>query len=314
VDHLVLACDQSPLALASARTIVEQLEVLHPKLAVEIRAARGGTRKRGARRGGNSLFRSLERKSVDAVVVPVESLPDELPAGLEITGVGERLAPFQALVSSKGTLLDELPDGGRIGVPDDLTRFQLTGHRSDFHPVALRQPLGASLQRVKKGQLDGMIAPVVELELLGWQDIVAEVLDGSVFLPAPGRGAMALVSVEGDKRAGKWLEPLDDVSTRCAVEAERALVLEMNGVNGTLGALAQISGKRIQLEAALWSTDGQEVVRDSLSGEMEHGAELGRVLAEKLFDLGADRLLKRGRRSSRAPETISGIPVAGGWN
>ena len=122
---------------------------------------------------------------------------------------------------------------------------------------------------------------------------------------------MALVVREGDRRCEKWLEPLEDAPSRYAVEAERALVREMNGVNGTLGALAQVSGKGLQLEAALWSSDGQEVVRDSLLGEVGRGAELGRVLAEKLYDLGADRLLRRGRRSSRTLEKTSSGSGAG---
>ena len=311
VDQLVLACEHSPLALACTRTVLEQLEVLHPKLAVEIRPVRGHARNRRLKRGTSFLLRSLERKSANAVVVPVGDLPDDLPAGLQIVVVGERLAPFQALVSSSGTLLDDLPEAGRIGVRDDLTRFQLADHRPDLNSVSLRRSLAASLKRVKRGQLDGLIAPVVELELLGLQGVVAEVLDGSMFLPAPGRGGMALVVREGDRRCEKWLEPLEDAPTRYAVEAERALVREMNGVNGTLGALAQVSGKGLQLEAALWSSDGQEVVRDSLLGEVGRGAELGRVLAEKLYDLGADRLLRRGRRSSRTLEKTSSGSGAG---
>jgi porphobilinogen deaminase len=187
VDHLVLACEPSPLGLASARTIVEQLEILHPRLDVEVRPVRGSASGRRGGRSGNPLLRALEKDSADAVIVSAEALPDDLPPGLEIAVVAERLVPFHALVTTFGILLDEIPEGARISVPDDLTRFQLAGHRSDLHPVPARQSLGASLQRVRRGQSGGLIAPVLELELLGWQDIVAEVLDGSIFLPRPGR-------------------------------------------------------------------------------------------------------------------------------
>jgi hydroxymethylbilane synthase len=310
-EQMVLVCEHSPLALACARTIVEQMEILHPRLAVEIRAARASSVTRRTRRWAAHLFRALERNLAHAAVVPVENLPDDLPHGLEIAVVSERLAPFQALVSGSATLLDDLPGGSRIGVPDELTRFQLSGHRPDLNPVILRHPVRTGLGRVQRGQLDGLIAPVSELELLGWQDTVTEVLDGSLFLPSPGRGAVALVSLAGDRRSAKWLEPLDDLPSRCAVDAERALVRDMNGLDGCLGALAQVSGKGIHLEAALWSADGQEVVRDSLSGELDRGAELGRALAEKLCDLGGDRLVHRNRRSSRPPEKVSGASKVG---
>jgi hydroxymethylbilane synthase len=290
LDRVVLACEHSPLIIAYARIITEQLGVLYPKLAVEVRPSRGQS---GAKQGNpvaRRPFGALQNDSVHAVLVFVEHLPTELPSGLEIPAVCERLAPFQGLVSSNGRLLDDLPQGARVGVSDNLIRFQLSQHRSDLNGVLLRQALARSLPRVRSGRLDALIAPVAEMELLGWQNAVTEVLDGSMFLPPVGRGAVALVSAESSRRSRKWLTSLDDSTTRSAVGAERALLMEMNGLNGYLGALALVSGKTMNLEGAVWSRDGKEVVRESLSGEVQAGIELGKELAERLYEHGADRL------------------------
>jgi hydroxymethylbilane synthase len=305
-DTLVLACEHCPTALAWARLVTEQLEVLHPRLAVEVRPLRGAL---GGPRGVHTLAKALERDLADALVMPVETLPGTLPDATRVVAYCERLAPFQAFVSAQGALLDDLPPESRVGLLDDLTRFQLAGHRPELKPVLLRRGLDSGLRQVHNGHLEGVIAPVVDLELLGHQDLVTEVLDGSLFLPPVGRGAVALVSRRDHKRALRWLAPLDDLPTRQAVEAERALLAEMNGVLGLLAGLAQVGRKTVQIEAAIWSPDGQEMVRDSLTGEFESSDGLGRILAEKLLDLGGDRLVRRGRRNAGSERVPSSTPA-----
>jgi len=304
-DRLVLICEPSPVALAYARQVTEQVAVLHPSLRVEVRPARAmAARGRGKRSLGAAL-RALARGTADAVLVPVATLPADLPEGFEVGVFMERLVPFQALVTEGGTLLEDLPADARVGVRDGLVGFQLASHRSDLRPVVVRQTVDRCLKRVKSGRLDGLIAPVCELEMLGWQDWVSEVLDSSLFLPLPGQGAVALVSTTGSRLYEKWLTDLDDAATRSAVEAELTLVREMNDVDGHLGALAQVSGGMMHLDGGLWGTDGREIVRDSVSGEIALGPHLGRDLAEKLFENGAHEFLRRPRRLTRALEKVS---------
>jgi hydroxymethylbilane synthase len=241
---------------------------------------------------------------VDAVVVGFEDLRAELPSGLEISVVCERLTPYLALVSQNGTLLDDMLPGARVGVVDDLSRFELSSHRSDLDAVTLRQSWDTNLKRVRAGKLDGLLAPVLDLELLGWQNAVSEVLDASLFLPPAGRGVFALVSREGSKSCEKWLSSLEDSDTRYAMDAEMALLGEMNGLDGCLGALANVSGRVLTLEAAVWGPEGMEITRDSAAVGVESAAALGRMLAERLFDDGAERLLRRGRRWNRGVEKV----------
>lgn len=298
-DRLVIACEESPTALAYARVVVGQILALHPKVNVEIRAIRSGAGAKRARGSGGNSLRVLERRSVDAVIALGDHLLGDLPAGLELAAVVERLAPFLACVSCEGALVDDLPVGAKVGVRSELARFQLSDYRSDLNPVLLRQSLEGPLKRVMSGGLDALLAPVADLELLGWQDLVSEVLDSSLFLPAPCQGVVALVSSESNSRSEKWIKPLDDATTRMAVEAERALAREMTVLDGFLGALAQISGSMISLEGGVWNPDGTEVVRDAVVGDVGAGEDLGRLLAEKLCEHGASEFVRRNRRDAR---------------
>lgn len=177
--------------------------------------------------------------------------------------------------------------------------------------MAARQSLAGCLRQVERGRLAAFIAPVAELEILGWQDIVNEVLDSNLFLPSPCRGAVALVCARENRRSQRWLKPLDDLNTRAAVEAERALAREMDTICGLLGALAQVSGSKLTLEGALWSTDGVEVVRDSVTGPVTSGLDLGKVLAERFYESGAGQLPLRSRRPNRSPERVPQSTTSG---
>ncbi|MCK4547446.1 MAG: hydroxymethylbilane synthase [Candidatus Eisenbacteria sp.] len=304
-------CEPSPLVLALARTITEQLEMLYPRLAVEVRPARGGSSRKGGKRVPGCPFHVLKAGSVDAVLAAVEDVPVCLAPGLEVAAVCERLAPYQALVSHRGSLLDDIPARGRVGVVDELCRFQLLNHRPDLNITMLHETLDASVKRVRAGRLDGLIAPVAYLELQGWQNAVNEVLDSARFLPPVGRGAFALVCTTESKAREKWLAGLDDPSTHSAVDAERALLGEMNGLDGLLGALAEVSGRVLNLEAGVWSSDGKEVVRDSLGGDMDSATNVGKDLAEKLREDGAGSLFRRGRKSGRSVQESSSSSTTG---
>ena len=58
-----------------------------------------------------------------------------------------------------------------------------------------------------------------------------------------------------------------------------------------LGAYAQVKNNHITITGFVASVDGKEMVKEEVTGSMEHPEQLGQQLAEKLIALGANRIL-----------------------
>ena len=85
---------------------------------------------------------------------------------------------------------------------------------------------------------------------------------------------------------------LDDAETHLCVRAERALLREVQG--GCQIPRARQRDGGLELESCVFSADGAEFVRRSLSGPAD-GAEAGRKAI--LLEAGADRLLRLAGRA-----------------
>ena len=86
------------------------------------------------------------------------------------------------------------------------------------------------------------------------------------------------------------LKLLDDIETRCAVEAERAFARALGGsCHSPVAALATVSHMEIHLRAEILSEDGKDRVRDSARFALRDCEEGGRLARDML---------------ARAPESI----------
>jgi porphobilinogen deaminase len=146
--------------------------------------------------------------------------------------------------------------------------------------------------------VDAVVLAYAGLLRLGRADEVTEILDPIQVLPAPAQGALAVECraddeslVDGVRRA------LDDVATRAAVTAERAVLAALEaGCTAPVGALADVAvgdtgDDEIYLRAAVTAVDGSRAVRLSITGPVADGERLGRQLAADLLDAGAAELI-----------------------
>jgi hydroxymethylbilane synthase len=116
-------------------------------------------------------------------------------------------------------------------------------------------------------------------------------------LPAPGQGALALECRADRADLVELLGALDDVMTRAAVTAERAVLAALEaGCSAPVGAYATVDDdceieKKLHLTAAVVGYDGVRQVRLSASGHPHEAQQLGRELADRLLAEGADQLM-----------------------
>ncbi|MFZ0639093.1 MAG: hydroxymethylbilane synthase [Candidatus Acidiferrales bacterium] len=253
--------------------------------------------------GGKGIFikeieDALLEERVDVAVHSMKDVPTATPRGLCFPAIIKREDPRDCLVSRSGKPLDELPAGARVGTSSLRRQAQLLCFRRNFQVVNLRGNVDTRLRKMDAGEIDAIVVAKAGLDRLGLSSRITQILPPAIMLSAVGQGALAIEVREADARTLEILAPFDDTKSRAAVNAERALLTELEGgCQVPLGAWARIEEGRLRLDARVLSADGAESVHRHAEGAMQEGERLGRSLARELLDAGADRLLRLAGRS-----------------
>jgi len=245
--------------------------------------------------GGKAAFlKEIEEAmlagEVDLAVHSLKDVPTALPEGLRLCAVLERADPRDALLSSSGKGLRDLPAGARIGTTSLRRGAQILAARPDLSVADLRGNVDTRIRRLREGAFAAIVLAMAGLTRLGRAREVTEVLDPAVLLPAPGQGAIALECRAGDQDLARAAEPLAHQASERAVTAERALLGALGGgCNVPLGAYAQPQGDSLWLRAFVARPDGTRLVR--AEGRGADAADLGRRVADDLLSQGARELM-----------------------
>lgn len=251
--------------------------------------------------GGTGVFTSALRDElyagrVDLAVHSLKDLPTGAAEGLVIAAVPQRVDPRDALVARDGLRLAELPAGARIGTGSPRRVAQLRALGLGLEMVGIRGNVDSRLAKVSAGEHDRIELAAAGLTRLGLVERATELLDPLQMLPAPGQGALAVECLASRSEVVDLVNSLDDNYSRICVEAERALLAELEaGCSAPVGALAEIveaeDGLEISLRATVTAQDGSDAIRLSASGPLTDGAGLGRRLARLMIEDGATELM-----------------------
>ncbi len=270
----------------------------------------------------SALRDALLAGQIDLAVHSYKDLPTQQADGLVIAAVPEREDPRDVLVSRDGASLATLlaRSGVRIGTGAPRRIAQLlaaarqqrtdrTGDAPGVECVPIRGNVDTRLRRVlgPDPDLDAVVLARAGLSRLGRADVITEVIDPDLILPAPAQGALAVECRAGDTGLAADLAAFDHPATRAAVTAERALLAELQaGCSAPVGALATVTPApaaataptgpathhdSLHLRGAVIAVDGGTVVRMSDTGTLSDADSVGRRLAAALLDAGADSLL-----------------------
>ena len=286
--HLRIATRGSPLARVQAALAADALVLANPGINVEtvvIETLGDGIHDRPIEDLGErgvftrSIQVALLEDRADVAVHSFKDLPTEPLRGCQLAAVMTRADPRDALVSKDGRCLAELPKGALVGTSSARRTAQVRRARGDLRIVGLRGSVGTRAQRVHDGDLDAVVLAVAGLERAGLSSIIAEVLDPSMFLPAPAQGALA-VEVRADRPDIEHaVAKVDHAESRIATSAERAFLRGLRGgCNAAAGALAVVVGDEVTLTAEMFDEGaaGPEI----LTGHVNDAVGLGYRAAE----------------------------------
>lgn len=254
-----------------------------------------------AQLGGTGVFVSalrdaLLRGEVDLAVHSLKDLPTTPPEGIALAAVPTREDPRDVVVARDGLTLGELPQGARVGTGAPRRVAQLAALGLGIELVGVRGNVDTRIGKVAHGDLDAVVLARAGLARLGRVDDATEVLDPLQVLPAPGQGALAVECRAGDDLRDVVHTALDHAPSRACVEAERALLAELEaGCSAPVGALAEVAegdlGDELWVRAVALSPDGALSVRRSASGPLDDPVGLGQKLAAEMLAEGAAELI-----------------------
>ena len=251
-----------------------------------------------AQMGGTGVFVSALRDAlldgrVDIAVHSLKDLPTTPAEGIALAAIPLREDPRDVVVARDGLTLGELPVGSRLGTGSPRRVSQLAALGLGLELQGIRGNVDTRIRKVRDGEVDAVVLARAGLARLGRLDEVTEVLDPLQMLPAPGQGALA-VETRDDEVAAE-VAALDDVRTRAAVTAERAVLATLEGgCAAPVGALAEVAegehDEELWVRAVALSPDGTLAVRMSATGDPADAAGVGSRLASDMLGEGAAQL------------------------
>ena len=298
---IVIASRESRLALWQARHIQARLAELHPQREVTIL----GMSTRGDQIldrplsliGGKGLFiKELEvamaEGRADLAVHSLKDVPMEMPEGFSLAAITARENPRDAFVSNRYDRLDALPAGAVVGTSSLRREAILRAAYPQLTICALRGNLDTRLRKLDDGQYDAIILAAAGLIRLGLASRIKALLTPEQSLPAPGQGALGIEVLSANADALSWVAPLNDDETAACVRAERAFSRALGGsCQVPLGGYAIFDNGELWLRGFVATPDGRQMIRGELRGAPEGGEAIGRALAQRLRDQGAQEIL-----------------------
>ena len=262
--------------------------------------------------GGRAFFtkeidRALLAKEIDIAVHSLKDLSTTLEPGIELAAVLQREDPSDALVSrSAVTGLADLPHGARVGTSSLRRRAFIARARPDIAILELRGNVPTRIEKLHRGEYDAIILAAAGLKRLGLEAEISALLPTKEFPSAVSQGAIGVCARSDDHASFRWLRPLDDVPTRLATTAERALLKRIEGgCQVPLGALARPEGSALTLYAAVCAIDGSMMFSTEERAEVADrvgAALLGVKIAEQLLAQGAGSVIEQQRGARQATD------------
>lgn len=292
----------SQLALWQAQFVQKQLNSHFPDTAVSLKIIKttgDAVQNRSLLGLGKGVFTkeieiALINKEIDLAVHSLKDLPTELPDGLCIAAIPAREDARDVLVTCSGMRLAQLPNHAKIGTTSPRRKAQLLYARPDLDIVEVRGNIDTRLRKLHETELDGIILAAAGIKRLLKPEIITQFFNTELMVPAVGQGALAIEARAEDNTVAERLAPLNDARATAEVTAERTVLENLGGgCHVPIGANAKHVNGQLSLIGCVCHPNGTERIVEQAIGTPDDAQHLGEVVAEKLRNSGAAKLLTR---------------------
>ncbi len=288
----------SALARWQANWVTTQLEQQGTEVSIVLISTSGDKQTGPLTAGGSpGLFTkeiqaALLRDEIDLAVHSLKDLPTQPTQDLSLAAIPVRESPWDVLVSSSSTALEELAPGARIGTGSPRRKAQLLHLRPDLEINAIRGNVDTRLKKLADGQYDALILAEAGLRRLELQDCISQVLSADQMLPAVGQGALGIEVRDQDQRSRDLLKPLNDPTTAASVTAERTVLATLQaGCLAPVATWGRVDNEQLLLDAIVMNEDGSQRLVAQGEGTVSEAKAIGEKVAQQLLDQGAAGLI-----------------------
>ena len=238
--------------------------------------------------GGKGLFakkieEELLQKKIDIAVHALKDMPSNETEGLITNCFLERNDPREILISRENFFLKDLAKDSIIGTSSFRREFQLKKKRNDLNYKLIRGNVDTRIKKLNDKLYDAIILSYAGIKSLGLDKNISQIFSTSEVIPSAGQGVIALQCRKEDKEIINLLEKVNHQATYHCVQAERNVLKALDGDCETaVGAFAQIDKDKINIEAELFSLDGEERFYHKSSKELNFASQLGKEVGEIL--------------------------------
>ena len=238
--------------------------------------------------GGKGLFskqieNELLNEKIDIAVHALKDMPSEETEDLLINCFLERNDPREVLISHNNDLIKDLKPNSIVGTSSFRREFQLKKIRSDLNYKLIRGNVDTRIKKLNEKLYDAIILSYAGIQSLKLDKNISQIFSTREIIPSVGQGVVTLQCRKNDSEIIKLLDKVNHKLTNICVIAERQFLKVLEGDCATaVGAIANLVGDQINLEAELFSIDGKQRFYHKASKNINYSSELGREVGEIL--------------------------------
>lgn len=205
------------------------------------------------------LETALLNQEIDLAVHSLKDLPTVQPPELRVACIPERRSAADYLlihpeaVDANQPL--QLALGAHVGTSSLRREAELLSARSDLKVSPVRGNIPTRLDKVRRREFDAIVFAYAGLDRLGVEPAPLHVvpLEESVFVPAPGQGALGVeIRTDAPKALVKALEKLHNATVAQQTRIEREILRQLEGgCTLPLGVRCWNEGDGLRLSAFL---------------------------------------------------------------
>jgi hydroxymethylbilane synthase len=181
-----------------------------------------------------------------------------------------------------------------IGTSSLRRLAQLRHKFPHFEFKDVRGNLITRMAKLDAGEYDALILAVAGLERLDMSDRIHQVIPADISLHAVGQGALGIECRADDAELISLLKVIEHADSRDRCLAERAFLRDLEGgCQVPIGVNTEIKDGQLTLTGIVASIDGQNIVKDTVTGPAVNPEALGTELANILRQQGAQAILSQ---------------------
>ena len=294
IKKIIIGSRGSKLALLYAQkakdAIIQNTELNEKDIIIKKITTKGDEikEKRLSEFGGKGLFSSniekeLQDKNIDIAVHALKDLPAIETEGLITDTFLERNNPKEILISKDKKKLKELEIKSIVGTSSFRREFQIKKIRPDVSCKLIRGNVDTRIRKIKEGSYDAIILSYAGVKFLQLENEISETFAIQEIIPSAGQGIIALQCREDNLEIISILKKINHEETYKMAHAERNVLKVLEGDCETaVGVNSTIDGKKIIVEAELFSLDGLERFYEKKIEKVEKFREIGKEIGEIL--------------------------------